>query len=65
MEIKRLGGPKTPADQCPAIYESDRGTYLIQGYRVPREYLDRVQHLADNEDVVEIPANLVEIIKAL
>jgi hypothetical protein len=65
MEIKHLGGPQTPSNDCPAVYQSDRGTYLVQGYRIPEEYRDRVQNLADNETVVEIPAHLVEIIKSL
>lgn len=65
MEIKHLGGPQTPSNDCPAVYESDRGTYLVQGYRIPSEYLARVQNLSENETVVEIPASLVKIIKDL
>ena len=65
MEIKHRGGPRTPSNDCPAVYESDRGTYLVQGYRVPTEYIDRVQNLSENETVVEIPAHLVKVIKSL
>jgi len=65
MEIRKLGGPLTPQNDCPAVYESDRGTFLIQGYRIPGEYRDRVSYLKDNEDVVEVPASLIRIIKEL
>lgn len=65
MEIRRLAGPLTPQNDCPAIYESDRGTFLIQGYRIPTEYRGRVSYLKDNEDVVEVPTSLIKLIKEL
>lgn len=65
MKVEYLGGPKTPGDDCPAVYRSDRDTYLIQGYRIPEEYRAAVRNLSDNEDVVEVPAHLVEVIKQL
>jgi hypothetical protein len=63
MEIKYLAGGPTPGDASPAFYETDRGTYLIQGYRVPEEYRSRVHRLVEHEDVVEIPKYLVEAIR--
>ena len=66
MDVKRLGGPiKTPGDSSPNVYATDRGTFLIQGYKAPQEYRERVHRLLENEDVVEIPQSLVALIKAL
>lgn len=65
MKLDQLVRLDTPSNNSPAIYKSDRGTYLIQGYKIPSEYRDRVRDLVDNEDVVEIPARLIEAIKEL
>lgn len=64
MEIKYMGGPKTPGESSPAYYKTDRGTYLIQGYPVSREYEQRVKNLLPNEQVVEIPACVIDAIKS-
>lgn len=43
---------------CPALYRTDRGTYVIQGDR--NTTLDR----ADGQDVAEIPRDLIPEIAA-
>jgi hypothetical protein len=42
---------------CPTIYESDRGTLVVQGYAVPAG--DAGVALPDGELLVEIPVNLL------
>lgn len=42
---------------CPAIYEDDRGNYLVQGATVPAELVDLT--LSAGEALVEIPRGLV------
>jgi hypothetical protein len=47
--------------ECPALYETDRGTYLVQGWVVndPAALAD-VRDLGANETVVEIPESVLE-----
>lgn len=59
MRLRFLG---TDSDQggCPAMYATDRGTYVVQGKRVIDDTaLADVRDLADDETVVEIEPSLV------
>lgn len=49
---------------CPALYATDRGTYVVQGKLVhdPEAIADLVG-LQDDEFYVEIPANLLDFAK--
>jgi len=48
---------------CPTLYETDRGTYVVQGYIVGS---DAGVDLPDGESLVEIPAELLaEAIRTL
>ena len=48
---------------CPTLYETDRGTYVVQGYIVGS---DAGVDLPDGESLVEIPAGLLaEAIRTL
>ncbi|MDF5758814.1 hypothetical protein [Spongiactinospora sp. TRM90649] len=45
---------------CPALYRTDRGTYVVQGKKVTdAEALAGVRDLAADETVVEIPADVL------
>jgi hypothetical protein len=63
MKVKFLGTTSSDGD-CPTVYETDRGTYLVQGDIVtdPEALAALRSHkggLPDHETVVEIPAELV------
>ncbi|MFI6595039.1 hypothetical protein ACIBHX_02255 [Nonomuraea sp. NPDC050536] len=47
---------------CPALYRTDRGTFVVQGKRVtdPDAILD-VRDLADDELIVEVPADVLDL----
>ena len=47
---------------CPAVYRTDRGSLVVQGYRVA----DAVSiDIPDNETIVEIPSALIKrLVKA-
>lgn len=45
--------------KCPGVFKTDRGTLLIQGYRVNRGDISGLDAVAENEDLVEIPASLL------
>jgi hypothetical protein len=47
---------------CPALYRTDRGTYVVQGKLItdPAALAD-VRDLADDETVVEVPADVLEL----
>lgn len=52
--------------QCPSIYETDRGTILVQGMAVTDpETLAQARNLLDGEQFVEVPKELVDRIRAL
>lgn len=59
MKLTRLGDECPDGRTCPTIYATDRGTVVVQGYKLTREELAQIS-LADGEDAVEIPAALLE-----
>ena len=44
---------------CPVIYKSEKGTFIVQGTRVSDETRKNLS-LAEGEEAVEIPAELVK-----
>jgi hypothetical protein len=56
----RLLGTSSGHTGCPALYATDRDTYVVQGKRVtdPEAVADLVD-LRDDEFYVEIPKNLL------
>ncbi len=63
MKVKFLGTTSSDGD-CPTVYATDRGTYLVQGDIVTDpEALAALRSqnggLPEHETVVEIPAELV------
>ncbi|GAA4573748.1 hypothetical protein [Planotetraspora kaengkrachanensis] len=45
---------------CPALYLTDRGTYVVQGVKVEdAQALADVRDLAPDETLVEIPADVL------
>ena len=56
----------TPGKFSPAVYQTDRGTYLIQGWKVDDKERQQTEDFrADHEEVVEIPPELITKIKNL
>lgn len=62
MRLRYIGKDAgSQVKECPALYATDRGTYVVQGWRV-----DDPQALADTRDValdetfVEVPASVLE-----
>lgn len=46
---------------CPALYATDRGTYVVQGKIVTdQEAIADLRDLADDEFYVEIPADVLQ-----
>ncbi|MFI9817560.1 hypothetical protein [Saccharothrix variisporea] len=61
MKVTFLGTTSTTGN-CPNLYETDRGTYLVQGSRVTDEEALAVlkeRGLPDYETVVEVPKELL------
>lgn len=53
--------PGSGNGSCPAFYRTDTGDYAVQGWKLAdADVRAQVRDLADNEDVVVIPAALVE-----
>lgn len=59
-----LLGTSSGSDGCPALYATDRGTYVVQGKLVhDDEAIADLVGLQDDEFYVEIPANLLDFAK--
>lgn len=59
-----LLGTSSGSDGCPALYATDRGTYVVQGkYVHDQEAIADLVGLQDDEFYVEIPAALLDFAK--
>jgi hypothetical protein len=61
MELEFLGTTSSKG-QCPNLYRTDRGTFVVQGSKVTDPEALAALHargLPDHETVVEIPAALL------
>lgn len=61
MKLRHLGtDPDSVPDQSPSVYETDRDTYVVQGWKVTdHEALDSMR-IPDHERVIEIPKRLMQ-----
>lgn len=63
MKIRKIVRLNTPGAQSPAVYDSGKGTYLIQGYKINKQNLGGVENFApEREDFVEIPKELISLL---
>ncbi|MGW5050124.1 hypothetical protein [Actinokineospora sp. NPDC004072] len=61
MKLTFLGSTSSQG-QCPNLYATDRGTYVVQGYRItdPEALATlRERGLPETETAVEVPAALL------
>ena len=49
---------------CPALYKADGG-YVVQGLQLDDEDRSQLRQLADNEDAVWVPANVLDRLRDL
>lgn len=59
MRLARIAGNCPDGRTCPAVYETDRGTIVVQGDAIPADELTQIT-LPDGEAAVEIPVALLE-----
>ena len=59
MKITFLGKDSTPNDS-PTLYETDRGTLLVQGYVVTDPEALSQMRIPEGETVVEVPKRLMK-----
>lgn len=56
----RFIGTTSGGGNCPTLYETDRGTIVVQGYKVTdEEALGQLRDVLDGETFVEIPRELL------
>jgi len=48
-------------EACPSIYETDRGTYVVKGWRISDSIKKNIS-LTTGEDAIEIPTDIIESI---
>ena len=48
---------------CPALYLTDRGTYVVQGWRVTDPQALAQLDIPDHETVVEVPVDVVRAVR--
>jgi hypothetical protein len=59
MKLETYIGSNCHGGHCPTVYQSDRGTFIVQGNLLnPSEISDLA--IPPHEGVVEIPESLVE-----
>jgi hypothetical protein len=44
---------------CPALYQTDRGTYVVQGWQLDDETRAKLRDLGADESAVEVPADVI------
>lgn len=49
---------------CPALYEA-RGGYVVQGVKLTDDERAQLRDLADNEDGVFVPANVLDRLRGM
>lgn len=62
MELTFLGSSSVTGD-CPSLYATDRGTYVVQGLKLDPAILASLT-IPDRETAVEIPAALLRLLPA-
>lgn len=60
----RFVGTNSSGGNCPAVYETDRGTVVVQGWKLEDpEALADLRDVATNEMAVEIPKALLRYLR--
>jgi hypothetical protein len=59
MQLTFLGGDSGP-NGSPRAYATDRGTFVVQGFRVEDADALRQLQIPDHETVIEIPGELLK-----
>ncbi len=59
MRLARIAGTCPDGRTCPTVYATDRGTVVVQGYKLEGDDLARMA-MPDGESAVEIPVALLE-----
>jgi hypothetical protein len=59
MQLTFLGGDSGP-NGSPRAYATDRGTFVLQGYKVDDAEALAQLSIPDHETVIEIPAELLK-----
>lgn len=65
VKVTHLGTVDSGKSGSPAAFATDRGTFLIQGYKVTdEEALAEVRRhgLPDHEDIVEVPLSVLQFL---
>lgn len=63
MKLTQIASDCDDGRTCPTFYETDRGTYVVQGWDVTDPHALNDLRLPPGESAVEIPASLVEVIQ--
>jgi hypothetical protein len=58
MRISKLRSTCPDGNTCPTIYKTDRGTRLVQGWKVTDPSILSQLGVPPGEEVVEVPAEL-------
>lgn len=64
MKLEFLGSTSSQGD-CPNLYRTDKGTFVVQGWKVTDKEAVATLHergMPDAETAVEIPAALLEFV---
>ena len=65
MKIRHLGTVDSGKSGSPTVFATDRGTLLVQGWKVDDEEAlaeARRRGLPDHEDIVEVPVGILRFL---
>jgi hypothetical protein len=60
----RLLGISSDRGGCPSVFETDQGTLVVQGWKIPDAETLAQLDLPDHESAVEIPRDLLQFFPA-
>jgi hypothetical protein len=58
MKLRTLVGEECASDTCPRVYQTDRETFVVQGFKLKQSEASQVK-LAPTETLVEVPKSLL------
>lgn len=56
---------KSGGTGCPALYRADNGDYVVQGVKLDDATRAQLRQLADGEDAVIVPANVLDRLRGV
>lgn len=64
VRTDRSGHSECSSGPCPSLYETDRGTFVVQGYRLDAD-VQASMAMPGDETAIEVPAGFIQRLREL